>query len=434
MPSVRTPATKRGVGYWLRQLWVQVLIGVVAGIVVGVLWPGTAVRMQLLSDVFVKLMTMIVAPVVFCAVTLGVGKVDSLGRVGRVGVKSLIYFVVLTGLCMGVGLAVGNLLHPGTGMHVDAASLSTTNLPKAATTSHIDLPHFVLSVIPTTMFSSVTEGEILPVLLVSILFGVAIKAVGPAADGILLGVENLSKIVYKIVGWVMRTAPLGAFGGLALTVGKYGIGTLHQLLILIAIFTVTCLVFILVVFGGLLRLTGLSLFKLCRYLKEELLIVLATCSSEAVLPRMMTKMENLGVSRSVVGLTLPAGYSFNLDGTAIYLTLSTLFLAQALGIDLSLGTQLGVLGVMMLTSKGAAGVPGGAFVVLASSLSVVGHVPVAALTLIVGIDRFLNEGRILTTVLGNAVATIFIAKWEGEFDSSQAQQVLSGTEKVSAAA
>ncbi|MFE3737813.1 C4-dicarboxylate transporter DctA [Streptomyces sp. NPDC059134] len=426
MSSTSTPTVRRGVGHWLRQLWVQVLVGVAAGIVVGVVWPDVAVEMQPFSDGFVALMKMIVAPVIFCAVTLGVGKVDSIGRVGRVGAKSLAYFVVLTGLCMVVGLVVGNVFQPGAGMHIDASTLSTDDLPAGAASTDIDLADFVLSIIPTTMISAFTEGEILPVMLVSVLFGIGIKAVGAPAEGLLRGVDNLSKVVFRVVGWVMRTAPLGAFGGLALTVGKYGIGTLHQLLVLIVIFSVTCLVFILVVFGGLLRLTGLNLFKLCRYLKEELLIILATCSSEAVLPRMVDKMEHLGASRPVVGLTLPAGYSFNLDGTAIYLTLSSLFLAQALDIHMSIGAQLAMLGIMMLTSKGAAGVPGGAFVVLASSISIIGHVPMAALALIVGIDRFLNEGRILTTVLGNAVATIFIAKWEGEFDLERAKAVLDG--------
>ncbi|MER7786842.1 C4-dicarboxylate transporter DctA [Streptomyces sp. NPDC097640] len=412
--------------YWLRQLWVQVLIGMAAGIVVGAVWPGTAEQMQPFSDGFVALMKMIVAPVLFCTVVLGVGKVDSIGRVGRVGAKSLVYFIALTGLCMVVGLVIGNVFQPGAGMHIDASSLSTEDLPEGAATAHLNLPDFILSIIPATMFSAFTEGEILPVMLVSVLFGIGVKAVGEPAAGLLRGVENLSKVVFKVVGWVMRTAPLGAFGGLALTVGKYGIGTLHQLLILIAIFSVTCLLFILVVFGGLLRYTGLNLFKLCRYLKEELMIILATCSSEAVLPRMVDKMTNLGAARPVVGLTLPAGYSFNLDGTAIYLTMSSLFLAQALDIHMSLGEQLAMLGIMMITSKGAAGVPGGAFVVLAGSVSIIGHVPMAALALIVGIDRFLNEGRILTTVLGNAVATIFIAKWEGAFDLERAKAVLDG--------
>ncbi|MDT0541797.1 MULTISPECIES: C4-dicarboxylate transporter DctA [Streptomyces] len=412
--------------YWLRQLWVQVLIGMAAGIVVGAVWPGTAEQMQPFSDGFVALMKMIVAPVLFCTVVLGVGKVDSIGRVGRVGAKSLVYFIALTGLCMVVGLVIANVFQPGAGMHIDASSLSTEDLPEGAATAHLNLPDFILSIIPATMFSAFTEGEILPVMLVSVLFGIGVKAVGEPAAGLLRGVENLSKVVFKVVGWVMRTAPLGAFGGLALTVGKYGIGTLHQLLILIAIFSVTCLLFILVVFGGLLRYTGLNLFKLCRYLKEELMIILATCSSEAVLPRMVDKMTNLGAARPVVGLTLPAGYSFNLDGTAIYLTMSSLFLAQALDIHMSLGEQLAMLGIMMITSKGAAGVPGGAFVVLAGSVSIIGHVPMAALALIVGIDRFLNEGRILTTVLGNAVATIFIAKWEGAFDLERAKAVLDG--------
>ncbi|MEU1513287.1 C4-dicarboxylate transporter DctA [Streptomyces sp. NPDC005811] len=424
--SPQATATQRGVGYWLRQLWVQVLIGVAAGIVAGAAWPGAAEQMQLFSDGFVALMKMIVAPVLFCTVVLGVGKVDSIGRVGRVGAKSLLYFVVLTGLCMVVGLVVGNVFQPGAGMHIDASDLSTQDLPENATSTHLNLADFLLSIIPTTMFSAFTEGEILPVMLVSVLFGIGIKAVGEPAEGLLRGVENLSKVVFKVVGWVMRTAPLGAFGGLALTVGKYGIGTLHQLLILITLFSVTCLLFILVVFGGLLRYTGLNLFKLCRYLKEELMIILATCSSEAVLPRMVDKMTHLGASRPVVGLTLPAGYSFNLDGTAIYLTMSSLFLAQALDIHMSLGEQLVMLGIMMITSKGAAGVPGGAFVVLAGSVGIIGHVPMAALALIVGIDRFLNEGRILTTVLGNAVATIFIAKWEGEFDLERAKAVLDG--------
>jgi len=423
-----TPPKRAGRLHWLRQLWVQVLLAMAAGVLVGLLWPAAGVRMQPLSDGFVDLMQMIVAPVIFCAVTSGVGKVDTLGRVGRVGVKALLYFFVLTAVCMAIGLAAADLFQPGAGMHVSVSDLDTAHLPAGTTTTHVEVTTFLLSIVPKTMFSAFTDGDILPVLLVSLLFGLALKAVGEPVAGLTRGVEKLTLVVFKIVSWVMRAAPIGAFGGLALTVSKYGVGSLHQLLLLIAIFSLTCVVVIVVVFGGLLRYAGLSLFKLCRYLKEELLIVAATCSSEAVLPRMVWKMENLGASRPIVGLTMPAGYSFNLDGTAIYLTLSSLFLAQALDIHLSFGAQLTMLGIMLLTSKGAAGVPGGAFVVLASSISVAGHIPVAALALIVGIDRFLNEGRIVTTVLGNAVATVFVAKWEKGFDLGRARAVLNGAD------
>jgi len=347
-----------------------------------------------------------------------------MGRIGRVGLKALLYFEVLTTVAMVLGLVVVNIVRPGAGLHIDPATLSTKSLPPEATAPHVGFADFVLHIIPKTLVSAFTSGEILPVLFISVLVGFALHAAGPVAEGFVTGIDRFSAVLFIMIRWIMRLAPIGAFGSMAFTIGKYGPDTLGQLATLVATFYLTALVFVVVVLGLVMRLNGLSLFKFLRYIKTELLIVLGTSSTEPVLPRMMSKLERLGVSKPVVGLVLPSGYSFNLDGTAIYLTMGSMFLAQALGIHLSWGQQLAMLAVMLLTSKGAAGVTGAGFIALASTLSAVPHVPVAALALILGIDRFMSEARALTSLVGNGVATLAISRWEGDLDMAKAQREL----------
>ena len=325
-----------------------------------------------------------------------------------------------------IGLVVVNVVKPGSGLHVDVASLSTAHLPVNATQTHESFADFLLGVIPTTLVSALTGKEILPVLLVSVLFGFGLHAAGPAGAGIAGGIEKIAKVLFTIVRWIMRLAPIGAFGSMAFTIGNYGLGTLRHLALLVGSFWVTSLLFVLVVLGTVMRINGLRVLPFLRYIKEELLIVLGTSSTEPVLPRMMAKLEHAGAAKPVVGITLPAGYSFNLDGTAIYLTMGGVFLAQALGIELGFTQQLTMLAVMLLTSKGAAGVTGSGFIALAATLSAVPHVPVAALALIFGIDRFMSEARALTSLVGNGVATLAVARWDGQLDTARARAVLRG--------
>jgi aerobic C4-dicarboxylate transport protein len=411
---------------FLRELWVQVLIGAVLGIVVGLVFPGFGAAMKPLSDWFIALITMIVAPVVFCVVTTGIASMDNVRRVGRIGVKALLYFIVLSLVSMLIGLVVANLFKPGSGMHIDPHTLNASKVPgiKSGDTSFTG---FVSSVIPDTLLSAFTDDNILSALFVSILFGFALNVAGERARVVTTVIGGLSDVVFKIVSWIMRLAPIGTFGALASVVSTYGASSLAQLGYLILLFTATCVVYVLVVLGAIMRACRLGLFALMRFLKDELLIALSTCSSEAVLPQFIRKLEAMGVARPVVGITVPAGFSFNLDGSAVYLTMASLFLAQAVDVRLSWQQQLVMVGIMMLTSKGTAGVAGGAFVVLASSITAIGHVPVAALALIVGVDRILNEGRVFINVLGNAVATIVVGKWEKDFDAARAKAVLAGT-------
>jgi aerobic C4-dicarboxylate transport protein len=325
---------------------------------------------------------------------------------------------------MVIGLVVANVFHPGAGMNIDPATLDAGNIPGVSGGGHASFTDFVSSLIPETLFGALTGDNILSALLVSILFGVALNVSGERAQILTRGIGALSEVVFKIVSWVMRLAPIGTFGALATVVSTYGAASLQQLGYLVILFTATCVVYILVVLGAIMRACRLSLFGLMRFLRAELLVALSTCSSEAVLPQMVQKLEALGVGRPVVGITIPAGFSFNLDGSAIYLTMASLFLAQAVGIDLSWQQQLTMVGIMMLTSKGTAGIAGGAFIVLASSITAIGHVPLAALALIVGVDRLLNEGRVFINVLGNAIGTIVIGKWENDFDAERAHKVL----------
>jgi aerobic C4-dicarboxylate transport protein len=413
-------------GSLIRQLWFQVVIGAVLGIAVGILLPNVGKSLSPLNDWFIGLVEMIVVPVVFCVVSLGIATMDSLRKAGRIGAKALGYFIVLSLVSMVIGLVVANVFKPGAGMNIDVSTLDASKIPGVGSGEKTGFVDFVTSVIPDSLFGAITGHAILSALVVSLLVGCALNLTAATSAPITNLIQSLSIVVFKIVGWVMRLAPIGTFGALASVVAKYGASSLQQLGYLILLFTGTCIIYVVVVLGLMSRACGLNVFTLMRYFKTELLIALSTCSSEAVLPQLVRKLEHLGVGRSVVGLVIPAGFSFNLDGSAIYLTMASLFLAQAVGIDLSWEQQLIMVGVMMLTSKGTAGIAGGAFIVLASTITAIGHVPLAVLALIVGIDRILNEGRVFINVLGNAIGAIMIGKWENEFDAERAHDVLAG--------
>ncbi|MEV0362338.1 cation:dicarboxylate symporter family transporter [Nocardia fusca] len=407
------------------ELWFQVLLGAVLGIAVGLVWPDVGAALSPLNDWFIAIVKMIVIPVVFCVVTTSIASMDSLRKAGRIGAKALGYFVVLSLASMLIGLIVANIFKPGAGMKIDLSELDAESVP--GHDQHADgVVEFIDRVIPSSLFGAITGNEILAALLVSIVFGCALNVSGERATPITEGLSALSTVVFKIVSWVMRLAPFGTFGALAMVVAKYGAESLQQLGYLILLFTATCVLYVVVILGAISRACGLGLFAVMRYLKDELLVALSTCSSEAVLPALIRKLEELGVGKPVVGIVIPSGFSFNLDGSAVYLTMASLFLAQAVGIDLSWQQQLVMVGVMMLTSKGTAGIAGGAFIVLASTVTAVGHIPLAALALIVGIDRILNEGRVFINVLGNAFAAIVIGKWEKDFDLHKARSVLAG--------
>ncbi len=407
----------------IRELWFQVVLAAVLGIAVGIAAPGFGEALSPLNDWFIALVKMIVIPVVFCVVTTGIASMDNLRKAGRIGVKAIGYFLVLSLASMLIGLVVANVFQPGAGLNVDPSTLNTDDVPKTSQ-EHATFTGFISSLIPTSLFGAITGDAILAALLVSIVFGIALNMAGEEAAPLTDGIRALSDVVFRIVGWVMRLAPVGTFGALAMVVSTYGAESLKQLGYLIILFTATCIVYVVVLLGAIMRVCGFGLFALIRFLKAELLVALSTCSSEAVLPQLVRKLETLGVGRPVVGIVIPSGFSFNLDGSAVYLTMASMFMAQAVGIDLSWQQQLVMVGVMMLTSKGTAGIAGGAFIVLASTVSSVGHIPLAALSLIVGIDRILNEGRVFINVLGNAVATIVIGKWENDFDSAQARSTL----------
>ncbi|TQK07581.1 C4-dicarboxylate transporter DctA [Herbaspirillum sp. SJZ107] len=410
---------------WYKQLWVQVLIAMALGILIGHFFPDAGTRLQPLGDGFIKLIRMLIAPIIFCTVVLGIAKMDDMARVGRVAVKGLIYFEVMTTIALVVGLVVVNLWQPGAGMNVNASNLDTASVSKYVAQSHeTGMVPFIMNIIPNTFVGSLSEGHILQVLLISVLTGCALMRFGAVGKPVIELLDIVSKVFFGMVGIVMWAAPIGAFGAIAFTVGKYGAGALLSLGNLLVCFYVTCLIFIFAVLGPVSRLCGFSLFKLMRYLRDEILVCLATTSSESVLPRMLIKMEQLGCKPSVVGLIIPTGYSFNLDGTCLYLASVTIFLAQATNTPLDLTQQIVLLGVLLLTSKGAAGVAGAAFVVLAATLSTVGSIPVASVALILGVHRLLSEGLTPTNLIGNAVATIVISKWEKALDTEQMHRVL----------
>ncbi|MEC3911841.1 dicarboxylate/amino acid:cation symporter [Sphingobium sp. CR2-8] len=409
------------------QLYVQVLVAIMLGALLGHFWPVYGEAMKPLGDGFIKLVKMIIAPVIFLTIVTGIAGMKELGSVGRVAAKAFAYFLTFSTLALVVGLIVANVVQPGAGMNIDPATLDGGAVADYAAKAHeLTLTGFLLGVIPTTLVSAFTDGNILQILLVAILFGIAISLVGEPATPVIRFLERLSLIVFKLVSILMRAAPIGAFGAIAFTIGKYGVGSLANLGALVATFYLTSLLFVVVVLGTVARLTGFSIFKLLRYLKAELLLVLGTSSSEAALPNLIEKMERAGCEKSIVGLVVPTGYSFNLDGTNIYMTLAALFIAQATGVDLTLGQELLLLGVAMLSSKGAAGVTGAGFITLAATLSIVPTVPLAGMALILGVDRFMSECRSLTNFIGNAVATIVVARWEGGLDREKLTAALDG--------
>src|SRR6266581_5163332 len=401
-------------------LYAQVLTAIVLGVLLGHFYPQLGEQMKPLGDGFIKLIKMLIAPIIFCTVVHGIASMEDLKKVGRVGLKALIYFEVVTTLALIVGLVVVNVMQPGAGMNVDARSIDTKSIQVYTTKAgQQSTAEFLMHVIPNTVVGAFAEGEILQVLFFAILFAFALSMLGERGKPLLSLIDTVSHALFNIVGIIMKVAPLGAFGAMAFTIGKYGVGTLASLGKLMAVFYLTCLIFIFVVLGGIAWLAGFSIWKFIKYIKEELLIVLGTSSSESVLPRMINKLENLGCKESVVGLVIPTGYSFNLDGTCIYLTMAAIFLAQATNTELTLLQQLGIIAVLLLTSKGAAGVTGSGFIVLAATLASVGTIPVASIALILGIDRFMSEARALTNLIGNGLATVVVAKWEGALDEAR---------------
>jgi aerobic C4-dicarboxylate transport protein len=399
------------------KLYVQVIIAITLGVIIGALWPSVGASLQPLGDAFVKLVKMIIAPVIFLTISIGVANMQGVGALGRVAGKAFAYFLTFSTLALFLGLLVANVVQPGAGMNVDPATLNATAaLDYAHKAEGTTVTGFLLDIIPTTAISALTEGSILQTLLVAVLFGLALMASGPAGEKVTRGLEVGAEVVFKLVAILMRAAPIGAFGAMAFTIGKYGIGALLSLGKLVLTFYATSILFVLVVLGLVARANGFSILRLLGYLKEELLLVLGTSSSEAALPRLLEKMERAGCPKSVVGMVVPTGYSFNLDGTNIYMTLAALFIAQATNVHLSLEQQLLLLLVAMISSKGAAGITGAGFITLAATLSIVPSIPVAGMALILGVDRFMSECRALTNFVGNAVATIVVARWEGQLD------------------
>ena len=400
-----------------RVLYVQVLFAIACGVVLGYVRPGLAVEMRPFGDGFIKLIKMIIAPVIFCTIVTGIGSMQDMKKIGRIGGKALLYFEIVSTFALAIGLVVANVVRPGAGFNASPASLETKEIAEfTAKAKGHDTVDFLLNIIPTTLVDAFAKGDILQVLLLAILFGFAVSALGERGKPIVHFVELAAKAVFGVVNIIMKVAPAGAFGAMAFTIGKYGIASLLPMAKLMGSVYTTCILFVVVVLGAVGRFCGFSVLRLIAFIREELFIVLGTSSSESALPKLMTKLEFLGCSKSVVGLVVPAGYSFNLDGTNIYMTMAALFIAQATNTPLTLGQQLTILVVAMLTSKGASGITGAGFVTLASTLAVVPTIPVAGMALILGIDRFMSEARALTNIIGNSVATLAVARWENELD------------------
>ncbi|TIX36388.1 MAG: dicarboxylate/amino acid:cation symporter [Mesorhizobium sp.] len=405
---------------------VQVLAGIALGAAIGYFYPETGESLKPLGDAFIKVVKMIIAPVVFLTIATGIAAND-LHKVGRVAGKAMIYFVTFSTLALVVGLIVANVVQPGAGLNIDPASLDLQAVKGFVAKAHEQsVTGFLMNIIPSTIPGAFADGDILQVLFFSVLFGIALATAGETGKPVVSFLQALTAPIFKLVGILMRAAPIGAFGAMAFTIGKYGIGSVANLAMLVGTFYLTAFLFVFGVLGAVCRYNGFSIFSLVRYIKDELLLVLATSSSEAALPSLMEKMEKAGATRSVVGLVIPTGYSFNLDGTNIYMTLAALFIAQATNTDLSIGDQILLLLIAMLSSKGAAGVTGAGFITLAATLSVVPSVPVAGMALILGVDRFMSECRALTNLVGNAVASLVVARWEGELDQSRMEAAFRG--------
>ena len=428
-----------------KSLYFQVIVAIVAGVLVGhyspsgthlvngveQYVPGFGEQLKPLGDAFIRLIKMIIAPVIFCTVVSGIAGMESMKSVGKTGGVALLYFEVVSTIALLIGLCVINIAKPGVGMNIDPASLDTTGISKYVESGHSQSTiDFLMNIIPNTVVGAFAQGEILQVLLFAILFGFALHKLGESGKPVLKFIDQVSHVFFNIVNMIMKLAPIGAFGAMAFTIGKYGISSLAQLAQLILCFYATCLLFIFLVLGTISRISGFSILKMIRMIREELLIVLGTSSSESVLPRMLKKLEIAGCEKSVVGLVIPTGYSFNLDGTSIYLTMAAVFIAQATNTHLDIEHQITLLLVLLISSKGAAGVTGSGFIVMAATLSAVGHIPVAGLALILGIDRFMSEARALTNLVGNSLATIVVAKWVGQLDMKQLHHALDNPEEV----
>lgn len=416
-----------------QHLYVQVLTAIVIGIALGFFMPKIGEAMKPLGDGFIKLIKMVIAPIVFCTVVSGITGMQDMKKVGRVGAKTLLYFEIVSTLALIIGLTVISILQPGVGFNADISKLDTKALETFTTgAKSLSTTDFFMNIIPASVVDAFAKGDILQVLFFALLFGFSLSLFGEKGKFVKDLIDQLSHVMFGIVGFIMKLAPIGAFGAMAFTIGKFGVGSLPKLGLLMGSFYLTCLIFIFGVLGIISRITGFNILKFIRYIKEELLIVLGTSSSESVLPRIMAKMENLGCTKSVVGLVIPTGYSFNLDGTSIYLTMAAVFVAQATNTHLTMTQTLTILTVLMLTSKGAAAVTGGGFITLAATFAAIPTIPVAGLALILGIDRFMSEARALTNLVGNGVATVVISKWEGELDTSKMQRVLDGETDIEA--
>ena len=409
----------------LKSLYVQVLIAIAIGVLLGHFYPGFSVQLKPLGDGFIKLVKMMIAPVIFCTIVTGIAGMQNTKKIGSVGLKAIIYFELVTTLALITGLLVINIMKPGAGMNVDLATLDAKAVEQYTAQAHAqNTKDFIFDIIPENIISVFAHNHLLQVLLFSLVMGFALSKIKDKATPLLKGIQSLEDALFAIIKMIMKLAPLGALGAMAFTVGKYGIGLLGPLSNLMICFYITCVIFIVVILGSILKFAGFNIFKLLRHIKEELLIVLGTSSSEPALPGLIEKLEKAGCSEPVTGLVVPTGYSFNLDGTCIYLTMAAVFLAQATNTEMDITHQITLLMVLLLTSKGAAGVTGSGFITLAATLPAVGHIPVAAITLILGIDRFMSEGRALTNIIGNAVATIVVAKWEKEIDMDVAKKVI----------
>ncbi|HJR73399.1 MAG TPA: dicarboxylate/amino acid:cation symporter [Luteimonas sp.] len=406
---------------WWKNLYLQVLVAIAIGVLLGHFQPELGAKMKPFGDGFIKLVKMIIAPVIFLTIVAGIAKIGDLRHVGKIGLKALIYFEVLTTLALVIGLVVANTLQPGAGMNIDPAQIDASGIAQYKKAAHEQgVVAFLLDIIPHDFLSAFTEGKLLQVLLVAILTGIALTQMGSLGQRLFDTAEDLSRMFFAIVGMIMRLAPIGAFGAMAFTVGKFGLGSLASLGWLLVAVYITCFAFVFIVLGLVARVSGFSLWKFLKYIRGELLLVLGTSSSESALPRLLKRLEDAGCDRAVVGLVVPTGYSFNLDGTCIYLTMAAVFIAQAVGVDLTLGEELTLLGVLLLTSKGAAGVTGSGFVTLAATLGALGgKVPVEGVALVLGVDRFMSEARAITNFIGNGVATMVVAKWEGLRDDEK---------------
>jgi aerobic C4-dicarboxylate transport protein len=408
-------------------LYFQVLVAIAIGVIFGIVSPAQAAAMKPLGDGFIKLVKMLIAPIVFATVVVGIAHMGEMKDVGRIGLRALIYFEVVSSLALVIGLIVVSVLKPGVGVGFNPATADVRSVSEYTSASqHLSTVDFILNVIPDTIVGGFARGEVLQVLLFSVLFGLALLRLGPRVHRLVEVIEMLSAALFDVVAIVMRLAPVGAFGAMAFTVGRYGLGSLVALGKLMASVYITCAFFIFVVLGLIARATGFSLIRFLKYIAEEILIVLGTSSSESALPRIMAKLERLGCSKPVVGLVVPTGYSFNLDGTSIYMTMAAIFVAQASGVHLSLSQELGILAVLLLTSKGAAAVTGSGFVTLAATLAAFPAIPVAGLTLLIGVDRFMSEARAITNLIGNGVATMVVARWDGALDLERARAILDG--------